>query len=86
MFFFQFRSVTESINGLINICMTSAPGQKECDNALRQMQMMRNVLDNPNEPVNDATYFDCLDGVTDRTKVRELVLFIIFVRTQRKKN
>ena len=31
--------MTESINQLINICTVSAPGQKECDNALRQMQV-----------------------------------------------
>ncbi|ESO89699.1 hypothetical protein LOTGIDRAFT_218488 [Lottia gigantea] len=62
------RAVTESINHLINICTVSAPGQKECDNALRQIQMMRNVLDNPNEPVSDQTYFDCLESVMERSK------------------
>ncbi|XP_055955771.1 talin-2-like isoform X4 [Patella vulgata] len=62
------RAVTESINHLINICTVSAPGQKECDNALRQIQMMRNVLDNPNEPVSDMTYFDCLDSVMEKSK------------------
>ena len=35
----MFRAVTESINHLINICTVSAPGQKECDNALRQIQV-----------------------------------------------
>ena len=34
-----FRAVTESINQLINICTVSAPGQKECDNALRQIEV-----------------------------------------------
>ena len=38
--FLTFRAVTESINHLLSICTTSAPGQKECDNALRQMQVM----------------------------------------------
>ena len=33
------RAVTESINQLINVCTVSAPGQKECDNALRQIQV-----------------------------------------------
>ena len=33
------RAVTESINSLINVCTTSAPGQRECDNALRQIQV-----------------------------------------------
>ncbi|KAL5020158.1 hypothetical protein ScPMuIL_003050 [Solemya velum] len=63
------RLVTESINHLINICTVSAPGQKECDNALRQIEMMRTLLENPNEPVNDNTYFECLDGVVDKSKL-----------------
>ena len=39
MFSSYFRAVTESINQLINICTVSAPGQKECDNALRQIEV-----------------------------------------------
>ncbi|KAI8493573.1 Talin-1 [Branchiostoma belcheri] len=122
------RSVTDSINQLINICMQTAPGQKECDNALRnietvteitevhssssssavvstetrkvselkkdmemhivlphpdiitksvevyishfnsQTRVMRSMLDNPMEPVNDLTYFDCLETVMDKSK------------------
>lgn len=30
---------------------------------------MAPVLDNPNEPVNDLSYFDCLDVVLERSKV-----------------
>ena len=60
--------MTESINHLINICTVSAPGQKECDAALRQMQAMRPLLDNPSEPINEASYFECLDGVIDKSK------------------
>lgn len=30
---------------------------------------MRPLLDNPNEPINDLSYYDCLDGVTDKSKV-----------------
>jgi hypothetical protein len=33
------RAVTDSINHLIKECTVTAPGQKECDNALRQMQV-----------------------------------------------
>lgn len=63
------RSVTESINNLINVCTSAAPGQKECDNAIRNIQSMRPVLDNPNEPINDLSYYDCLDSVTEKSKV-----------------
>ena len=62
------RSVTESINNLINVCTSSAPGQKECDSAIRNIQMMRQLLDNPNEPFNDSTYFECLETVTERSR------------------
>uniref|UniRef100_A0A0B7BNT7 I/LWEQ domain-containing protein n=1 Tax=Arion vulgaris TaxID=1028688 RepID=A0A0B7BNT7_9EUPU len=62
------RAVTESINHLFSICTQSAPGQKECDNALRQIQMMASMLDNPNEPVNDLSYFDSLQAVMEKSK------------------
>ncbi|KAH9509677.1 Talin-2, partial [Bulinus truncatus] len=62
------RAVTESINHLFSICTQSAPGQKECDNALRQIQMMASMLDNPNEPVSDLSYFDSLQAVMEKSK------------------
>lgn len=37
-----FRGVTDSINMLLNACMSAAPGQKECDNALRNIQVSAN--------------------------------------------
>ena len=36
---FASRAVTDSINMLLNACMSAAPGQKECDNALRNIQV-----------------------------------------------
>uniref|UniRef100_A0A646QFM5 Talin1 n=1 Tax=Hemiscolopendra marginata TaxID=943146 RepID=A0A646QFM5_9MYRI len=62
------RAVTESINHLVDICTSAAPGQKECDNAIRNIQMMRPLLDYPSEPINDATYFECLDTVMEKSK------------------
>ncbi|XP_077996572.1 talin-1-like isoform X2 [Glandiceps talaboti] len=63
------RGVTDSINELINTCTQSAPGQKEIDNALRNMQSVQPMLDNPTEPVNDWSYFDCVDNVMDKSKI-----------------
>ena len=40
--------------------------------------MMRPLLENPSEPVIDGNYFDCLDGVIDRSKVRNLYIKIVF--------
>uniref|UniRef100_A0A3Q3BI58 Talin 2a n=1 Tax=Kryptolebias marmoratus TaxID=37003 RepID=A0A3Q3BI58_KRYMA len=33
------RAVTDSINQLITLCTQQAPGQKECDNALRELEL-----------------------------------------------
>ncbi|KAJ7412997.1 hypothetical protein WISP_93590 [Willisornis vidua] len=82
------RAVTESINQLITLCTQQAPGQKECDNALRELEVLslsfhlmsvagilvayetvKGMLDNPNEPVSDLSYFDCIEGVMENSKV-----------------
>ncbi|XP_031420336.1 talin-2 isoform X2 [Clupea harengus] len=63
------RAVTESINQLISLCTQQAPGQKECDNALRELEAVRGLLDNPNEPVSDLSYFDCIESVMENSKV-----------------
>ncbi|KAM4050130.1 LOW QUALITY PROTEIN: talin-1 [Anomaloglossus baeobatrachus] len=63
------RAVTDSINQLITVCTQQAPGQKECDNALRELETVRELLQNPTEPVNDQSYFHCLDSVMENSKV-----------------
>ncbi|XP_022435391.1 talin-2 isoform X4 [Delphinapterus leucas] len=63
------RAVTESINQLISLCTQQAPGQKECDNALRELETVKGMLDNPNEPVSDLSYFDCIESVMENSKV-----------------
>ncbi|KAA8595437.1 hypothetical protein FQN60_010728 [Etheostoma spectabile] len=63
------RSVTDSINQLITLCTQQAPGQNECDNALRELEAVRGMLDNPNEPVSDLSYFDCIESVMENSKV-----------------
>lgn len=63
------RSVTDSINALIDVCTTAAPGQKECDSALREITAASGLLDNPTEPVGEQpSYFACLDGVVERSR------------------
>jgi talin len=62
------RAVTDSINALLNLCSTSGPGQKECDDALRNIEAVAPLLDNPNEPQSDLSYFDCLDLVLEKSK------------------
>uniref|UniRef100_A0A663N9U3 Talin 1 n=1 Tax=Athene cunicularia TaxID=194338 RepID=A0A663N9U3_ATHCN len=47
------RAVTDSINQLITMCTQQAPGQKECDNALRELETVKELLENPTQTVND---------------------------------
>ncbi|CAF98298.1 unnamed protein product [Tetraodon nigroviridis] len=63
------RAVTESINQLITLCTQQAAGQKECDNALRELEAVRGLLENRNEPVNELSYFDCIESVMENSKV-----------------
>ncbi|XP_025773358.1 talin-1-like [Puma concolor] len=63
------RAVTDSINQLITMCTQQAPGQKECDNALRELETVRELLENPVQPINDLSYFGCLDSVMENSKV-----------------
>ena len=63
------RGVTESINNLINVYTSAAPGQKECDNAVRAIQVSKHqLLKNPTHPVSDLSYYECLDTVMEKSK------------------
>uniref|UniRef100_A0A6A7G0J5 Talin-2-like isoform X3 n=2 Tax=Hirondellea gigas TaxID=1518452 RepID=A0A6A7G0J5_9CRUS len=62
------RALTEAINGLIDVCTTSAPGQNECDSAVRAIQSTKSLLKHPSEPINNSSYYECLDSVMERSK------------------
>ena len=62
------RSLTDAINGLIDVCTAAAPGQNECDSAVRAIQATRSLLDKPSEAVSNASYYECLDSVMERSK------------------
>jgi len=63
-----FRGVTDAINQLLDQVLTSAPGQKECDIAIRNIEGLAHVLDNPVEPVNEASFFECLDTAAEKSQ------------------
>uniref|UniRef100_A0A8C4IBF6 I/LWEQ domain-containing protein n=1 Tax=Dicentrarchus labrax TaxID=13489 RepID=A0A8C4IBF6_DICLA len=63
------RAVTDSINQIITMCTQQAPGQKECDNALRELESVKGMLENPTEAVTELSYFDCIDSVMENSKV-----------------
>ncbi|CAG9763893.1 unnamed protein product [Ceutorhynchus assimilis] len=62
------RAVTDSINHLVNVCTSAAPGQIECDNAVRKIQALRYLLEKPSEPISDFSYYESLDSVIERSK------------------
>ncbi|KAL7051692.1 hypothetical protein ACKWTF_004575 [Chironomus riparius] len=62
------RLVTESINKLVDVCTQSAPGQKECDNAIRSIESLRPLLESPQEALTDQGYYDCLETVMDKSR------------------
>ncbi|XP_055385289.1 talin-2 isoform X2 [Condylostylus longicornis] len=62
------RSVTDSINKLVDCSVSSAPGQKECDNAIRSIESLRVMLDYPHEPVNELGYFDCVENANEKSR------------------
>ncbi|XP_057316525.1 talin-2-like isoform X2 [Hydractinia symbiolongicarpus] len=62
------KGVTDAINQLLNQALTAAPGQKECDSAVRNVEAMSHVLENPVEPVNEASFFECLDTATEKSQ------------------
>uniref|UniRef100_A0ACB8E5E2 Talin-2 n=1 Tax=Sphaerodactylus townsendi TaxID=933632 RepID=A0ACB8E5E2_9SAUR len=62
------RAVTESINQLITLCTQQAPGQKECDNALRELEVLGEAMAgiSQNAKMGDLPVFgDCV-GVASK--------------------
>ena len=44
------------------------------DDIISNVQAVVPVLDNPNEPVNELSYFDCLDVVAEKAMVTHALL------------
>ncbi|XP_055324815.1 talin-2 isoform X2 [Sitodiplosis mosellana] len=62
------RTVTDSINYLVDVSTQAAPCQKECDNAIRSIEALRPLLDNPTEPINDQGYYECVENATEKSR------------------
>lgn len=43
-------------------------GQKECDNAIRSIEALRPLLDNPTEPISDQGYYECVESATEKSR------------------
>jgi talin len=67
------KNLTDSINSVINLCLennATSSAQKQCDNALRDIETIRTIVSDTftNEPVNDLNYYDCLDQIFEQSK------------------
>ncbi|GBP64325.1 Talin-2 [Eumeta japonica] len=62
------RALTDAINRLVDVFTEGAPGQKECDTAIRSIQSTRPLLNAPTQPLSELGYFGCLDAIVDQSK------------------
>ena len=62
------RAVTEAINGLVDVCTASAPGQEECDNAVRATRAI--LLERPS---GMSPMLRPVTGLVEAAAQRELI-------------
>lgn len=43
-------------------------------------QTVKGMLDNPNEPVSDLSYFDCIEGVMENSKVISFFISVSVIK------
>uniref|UniRef100_A0A452J5C3 I/LWEQ domain-containing protein n=1 Tax=Gopherus agassizii TaxID=38772 RepID=A0A452J5C3_9SAUR len=75
----RLAQVAKAVSHSLNNCVNCLPGQKDVDVALKSIgesskkllvdSTVKGMLDNPNEPVSDLSYFDCIEGVMENSKV-----------------
>ncbi|KAL7064228.1 hypothetical protein AAHC03_04719 [Spirometra sp. Aus1] len=62
------KSVTENINHLLNLSTSGlAPGAADCDAALRRLEALRPLLEQPNRPINQHIYHECVETAAQST-------------------
>lgn len=68
------KTLTDSINSVINLCLennATSSAQKQCDNALRDIETIRTLVADEftNEPVSELNYYDALEQIFKQSKV-----------------
>jgi talin len=63
------RALQNVVSVIVDRVTTESPWARECDNALRQIQSMRPLLDQASLPINRHTFYESLDSVTDRARL-----------------
>uniref|UniRef100_A0A6Q2Z0B7 Talin 2a n=1 Tax=Esox lucius TaxID=8010 RepID=A0A6Q2Z0B7_ESOLU len=78
------RAVTESINQLITLATQQAPGQKECDNALRELEECTSLTCNPflsspvflpSFPLSCQVLGESMAGISQNCKTGDVLSF-----------
>ncbi|TKR83174.1 hypothetical protein L596_016804 [Steinernema carpocapsae] len=62
------HELTHTVNTLVENVSRESPWQRECDSALRQIASVRHHLEQALLPVNNDTYYESLDVVTEQSK------------------
>ena len=63
------RALTNVVNVIVDRVSQESPWSRECDNALREIQSVRHVLDNAVLPVNQNGFYESLDSVTEKARL-----------------
>ncbi|KAK5873749.1 hypothetical protein PBY51_018761 [Eleginops maclovinus] len=69
------RAVTDSINQLITLCTQQAPGQNECDNALRELEAVRGCWTTPASRSNSKVLGESMAGISQNCKTGDVPAF-----------
>ncbi|KAK0407513.1 hypothetical protein QR680_019234 [Steinernema hermaphroditum] len=62
------HELTHTVNTIVENVSRESPWQRECDSALRQIASVRHHLEQALLPVNEDTYYESLDVVTEQSK------------------
>ncbi|XP_063717450.1 talin-1-like isoform X4 [Symsagittifera roscoffensis] len=62
------RAVVTGINAMMELVLQSSPGLKHCDSAIRNIELVSKMLQNPNRPINNRSYFENFENVMEQSR------------------
>ncbi|XP_075240900.1 talin-1-like isoform X4 [Convolutriloba macropyga] len=62
------RAVVSGINAMLELVLQSSPGLKHCDSAIRNIELVSKMLQNPNRPINNRSYFENFENVMEQSR------------------
>lgn len=63
------RALADVVNVIVDRVSRESPWARECDNALRQIESYRHILDQALLPVNQNGFYESLESVTEQAKL-----------------